>query len=66
MIFKMLFLKKQTLSELRMSWFRLFHSVIVEGKEEFFKKLCFVQTWGIFSEFLVKYPVFDKETYWER
>ena len=39
MNFKMLLLKKPTLSELRVSGSRLFHSFVVEWKEQFLKKL---------------------------
>ena len=44
---------------------RLFHSFIIEGKE-FFKKSCFVQSWGIFSEFREKCLVFGEGTSRER
>ena len=66
MNFKILLLKKPTLSELRMSGSRLFHSFIVEGKKEFLKKLCFVRIWEILSEFLVKYLEVDEGTNWKR
>ena len=41
---------------------RLFHSFIAEGKKDFFKKLCFIQSWGIFSEFREKYVMFGEAT----
>ena len=41
---------------------RLFHSFIVEEKKEFFKNSCFVQSWGIFSEFREKYLMFGEGT----
>ena len=63
--FKILLLKKPTLSELRMSGSRLFHPFIVEGKKEFLKKLCFVGIREI-SEFLVKYLEVDEGTNWKR
>ena len=62
MNFEILLLKKPTLSELRMCGFRLYHSFIVEGKNEFLKKLCFVRIWEILSEFLVKYLEADEGT----
>ena len=66
MNFKILLLKKPTLSELWMSGSRLFHSFIVEGKKEFLKKLCFVQICEILSEFLVNYLEVDEGTNWKR
>ena len=54
MNFEIFLLKKPTLSELRMSGSRLFHSFIVDGKKEFLKKLCFVRICEILSGFLVK------------
>ena len=41
MNFKLLLVKKRTLSELRISESRLFHSYIVEGKNKFFKEAMF-------------------------
>lgn len=41
MNFKLLLVKKRTLSELRISESRLFHSYIVEGKNKFFKEVMF-------------------------
>lgn len=49
-----------------MSGSRLFHSFIVEGKEEILKKLCFVQIWGVLSGFFVKHLELDKGTNWKR
>ena len=66
MNFKIVLLKTPTLSELRISGSRLFHSFIVEGKKEFLKKLCFVRIWEISSEFLVKYLEVDEGTNWKR
>ena len=53
--FKILFLKSIKLFEFRRVGSRLFHSMIVEGKKEFLKKLCLVLKQGIFSTFLVAY-----------
>ena len=36
---------------------RLFHSFMVEGKKDFFKKSCFVRRWGIFS-YLPSYHIY--------
>ena len=66
MNFRMILLKKPTLSELWISGSRLFHSFIVEGKKKFLKKLCFVRIWGKLSEFLVKYLELDEGTNWKR
>ena len=66
MSFKILLLEKPTLSELRMSRSRLFHSLTVEGKKEFLKELCFVRIWEILSEFLLKYLEVDESTNWKR
>ena len=66
MNFNIFLLKNPTLSELRMSGSRLFHSFIVEGKMEFVKKLRFVRIWEILSEFLVKYIEVDEGTNWKR
>lgn len=41
MNFKLLLVKKRTLSELRISESRLFHSYIVQGKNKFFKEVMF-------------------------
>lgn len=41
MNFKLLLVKKRTLSELWISESRLFHSYIVEGKNKFFKEVMF-------------------------
>ena len=68
MNFKIILLKKTilSLSELWMPGSRLFHSFIVEGKNEFLKKLCFAQIWEILSEFLVKYLELDTRNNWKR
>ena len=66
MNFKILLLKTSTLSELRMSGSRLFHSFIIAGKKEFLKKLSFVQIWKILLEFLVKYLEVDEGANWKR
>lgn len=41
MNFKLLLVKKRTLSELRISESTLFHSYIVQGKNKFFKEVMF-------------------------
>ena len=51
--FKRLFLKTFKLSELRIFRSNLFHSMTVEGKKEFRKKLCFTLNWGMLLVFLV-------------
>ena len=53
--FKILLLKSIKLFEFRRVGSRLFHSMIVEGKKEFLKKLCLVLKQGMFSTFLVAY-----------
>ena len=53
--FRILLLKSIKLIELRRVGSRLFHSMIVEGKKEFLKKLCLVLKQGMFSTFLVAY-----------
>ena len=45
--FKSFFLKINKFSELRVFWSSLFHSITTEGKNEFWKKLCFTLNWGI-------------------
>ena len=39
-----------------------FNYFMVEGKKEFVKKSCFVQSWAIFSEFRAKYLEFGEGT----
>ena len=53
--FKSFFLKINKFSELRIFWYSLFHSITTEGKNEFWKKLCFTLNWGILLAFLVLY-----------
>ena len=55
MKFKSIFLKIYKLSELRIFRSSLFHSITVEGKKEFRKKLCFTLNRGILLVFLVLY-----------
>ena len=62
MNFKILLLKILMLLDFLICGSRLFHSFIVEGKKEFFKKSCFVQSWRIFSEFREKCLVFGERT----
>ena len=55
---KMLFLKRTRLSELLILLSRLFHSITVDGKNEFLKKLCLTLNLGMLSIlFLVLYAV---------
>ena len=51
--FRILFLKILKLLEFLMLWSSLFHSIIVDGKKEFFKKVCLVLKKGILCIFLV-------------
>ena len=53
--FRILFLKSIKLIEFLRVGSRLFHSMIVEGKKEFLKKLSLVLKQGMFSTFLVAY-----------
>ena len=53
--FKNFFLKINKFSELRIFWSSLFHSVTTEGKNEFWKSLCFTLNWGILLAFLMLY-----------
>ena len=62
MNFRILLLKILMLLDFLICGSRLFHSFIVEGKKEFLKKSCFVQSWGIFSEFRTQYLVFGEGT----
>ena len=62
MNFRILLLKILMLLDFLICGFRLFHFFIVEGKKEFLKKSCFVQSWGIFSEFPEKYLMFGEGT----
>ena len=51
--FRLFFLKILKLLEFFMLWSSLFHSVIVDGKKEFLKKVCLVLRRGILWIFLV-------------
>ena len=66
MNFKILLLKILMLLGFLICRSRLFHSFIVEGKRKFLKKSCFVQSWGMFSEFWEKYLVFNEGISWKR
>ena len=55
MKFQFVFLKIIKLSELRIFGSRLFHSVTAEGKNKFWKKLCFTLKRGILLVFLALY-----------
>ena len=55
---KMLFLKKAKFLELLVLFSRLFHSIRVDGKNEFLKKVCLTLNRGVLSIlFLVLYAV---------
>ena len=55
---KMLFLKRVRLSELLILLSRLFHSITMDGKNEFLKKVCLTLNLGMLSIlFLVLYAV---------
>ena len=56
--FRIVFLKTTKLLEFPKVGFKLFYSVIVEGKKEFLKKLCLVLIKGMVSTFLVAYGRF--------
>ena len=51
-----LFLKTSKFFEFRRVESKLFHSMIVEGKKEFLKKLCLMLKKGMSSTFLVAHP----------
>ena len=53
--FRILFLKSTKLREFRRVGSKLLHSIIVEGKKEFLKKLCLFLKQGMLSTFLVAY-----------
>ena len=53
--FRILFLKSTKRFEFRRVGSKLFHSMIVEGKKEFLKKLCLILKQGMLSTFLVAY-----------
>ena len=50
-----MFLKSAKLFEFLSVRSELFHSMIVEGKKEFLKKLCLILKQGMLSTFLVAY-----------
>ena len=54
---RILVLKSDKLSAFLRPGSNLFHSMIVDGKNEFLKKLWFVLRRGMFSAFLFKYNV---------
>ena len=56
--FRILFLKTTKLFKFRRVGSKFFHSLIVEGKKEFLKKLCLMLKKGILSTFLVAYAWF--------
>ena len=53
--FRILFLKTIKLFEIKRVGSKLFHSMIVEGKKEFFKKLYSILKQGTLLRFLVAY-----------
>ena len=53
--FKSFFLKIFKFSELCIFWSSMFQSTITEGKNRFWKKICFTLNWGILLAFLVLY-----------
>ena len=53
--FRILFLETAKLFEFRKVESKMFHSVIVEGRKEFLKKLCLILKQGMLSTFLVAY-----------
>ena len=55
------FLKIEKLSEFLILLSRLFHSVTMDGKYEFLKKVCLTLNWGILSMFLVLYVLLTVE-----
>ena len=55
MNFNIFFLKMEKLLEFLILLSRLFHSVAMDGKYEFLKKVCLTCNWGISSVFLVLY-----------
>ena len=57
MSLRMLVLKSDKLSAFLRPGSSLFHSIIVDGKNKFLKKLWFVLRRGMFSAFLVGYNV---------
>ena len=55
----MFFSKILSLSDFRIFLSILFHSVTVEGKNEFLKKSCLILKEGTFSTYLLKYDLLD-------
>ena len=55
--FNIFFLKTEKLSEFPIVLSRLFHSVTIDGKYEFLKKVCLTLSWGILSMCLVLYEL---------
>ena len=55
--FKILFLKAEKVLEFLIFKSKLFHSITVDGKKEFIKKLCLPLKWGILSLVLVLYAL---------
>ena len=55
MNFRILFLKSTKLFEFPRVGSKLLHSMIVEGKQEFLKKLCLILKQGMLLTFLVAY-----------
>ena len=50
-------MKATKLLEFRSVGSKLFHSMIVEGKKEFLKKLCLILKQGMLSTFVVAYAL---------
>ena len=57
--FRILFLKSTKLFEFGRVGSKLFHSMLVEGKKEFLKKLCLISKQGMLSTFRVAYDIED-------
>ena len=66
MNFKMLLLKILMYLDFLIWGSRVFHSFVVEGKSQFLKKPCFVQSWRKFSKFREKYLWFGDKSSWKR
>ena len=65
------YLKMLSVSKLQMLETNVFHSIMVDGKYEFFKNWCFTLIWRIFCAFLVLNWQFDcgiisKRFFWHR
>ena len=52
----------ENIDAVRLSGSRIFYSFIIEGKKEFLKMSCFIQSWETVSEFRAKYLVFGERT----